>query len=187
MTIQPEQDGTERLIIRLMERRDLEDMRVMHNSDDVLMKLTDPTHVSEMQQEAWFNSASTSRSSKRYVARLRGSDEFVGMFRIDMIDFINGNAFVGCDIAPSKQGQGYATEFYRHILDYLFEGCRLHRVELVTLQDNDKAQNLYKKLGFVVEGERRQAIFRDGTYKNLVAMGLLASEWVSAKSKIGSK
>lgn len=172
-----ENDGTGRLMIRLMERRDLEDLRVMHNADDVLMRLTDPSHVSEEQQEAWFKSASTSRSSRRYVARLRGSDEFIGMFRVDAIDYFNGNAFVGCDIVPAHQRQGYAREFYNYILSYLFEACRLHRVELVTLEDNDRALNLYTSLGFVREGERREAIFRDGKYKNLVAMGLLASEW----------
>lgn len=172
-------NGTERLIIRLMERQDLEALRILHNAEDVLLKLSDPAHVSEVQQEAWFNSASTSRTSRRYIARLRDTNELVGMFRIDAIDFVNGNAFVGCDIAPAHQGKGYATEFYGYILDYLFGACRLHRVELVTLKDNDVAQSLYKKLGFVVEGERREAIFRDGIYKNLVAMGLLATEWKS--------
>lgn len=171
------ENGTERLVIRLMERNDLEDLRILHNADDVLLKLSDPAHVSQVQQDAWFQSASVSKTSRRYVARLRNTYEMVGMFRIDSIDFVNGNAFVGCDIVPNFQGHGYATEFYHYILDYLFGACRLHRVELVTLKDNDRAQNLYKKLGFVVEGERREAIFRDGHYKNLVAMGLLATEW----------
>ena len=176
-----EQDGSARLSIRLMERGDLEDLRQMHNVDDVLMKLTDPTHVSEVQQETWFQSASTSRTSRRYVARLRSSGAFVGMFRVDSIDYINGNAFVGCDIDPTHQRQGYAREFYGYILDYLFDVCRLHRVELVTLEDNERALNLYKSLGFVIEGQRREAIFRDGQYKNLVAMGLLADEWRVAR------
>jgi diamine N-acetyltransferase len=176
-------NGTERLIIRLMERDDLEDLRILHNADDVLLKLSDPAHVSQVQQEVWFQSASLSKTSRRYVARLRTNNQMAGMFRIDSIDFVNGNCFVGCDISPQFQGQGYATEFYDYILDYLFGACRLNRVELVTLKDNDIAQNLYKKLGFVVEGERREAIFRDGHYKNLVAMGLLATEWQKVQSK----
>ena len=155
-------NGTERLIIRLMERDDLEALRVMHNADDVLLKLSDPAHISQAQQEAWFQSASISKTSRRYVARLRTNNEMIAMFRIDGIDFVNGNCFVGCDVDPKFQGQGYATEFYHYILDYLFGACRLHRVELVTLKNNDIAQNLYKKLGFVLEGERREAIFRDG-------------------------
>jgi len=164
-----------------MEQKDLEDLRILHNQDDVLLKLTDPAHVSEVQQQAWFQSASISKTSRRYVGRLRDTNELVAMFRVDSIDFINGNAFVGCDVMPKYQRQGYATEIYHYILDYLFGACRLHRVELVTLKDNEQAQNLYKKLGFTAEGERRDAIFRDGLYKNLVAMGLLSTEWQANK------
>jgi len=170
-------NGTERLRIRLMEHRDLEDLRVFHNHEDVLLKLTDPAHISQPQQEAWFVAASTSRSSRRYVARSRSDDSLVGIFRVDSIDHVNGNAFVGCDIVPSCQGQGYATEFFGYVLDYLFNSCRLHRVELVTLHNNVRALNLYKKLGFVNEGARREALFRDGAFQTLVAMGLLADEW----------
>ncbi len=170
-------NGSKRLIIRLMEERDLEDLRILHNHDDVLMKLSDPTHVTQVQQKAWYQSASQSKTTRRYVARLREENDLIGMFRVDSIDFVNGNAFVGCDVVPAHQGRGYATEFYHYMLDYLFDACRLHRVELVTLKDNNVAQNLYKKLGFKVEGERRDAIYRDGTYKNLIAMGLLDDEW----------
>ncbi|MEK7802228.1 MAG: GNAT family protein, partial [Pseudomonadota bacterium] len=59
----------------------------------------------------------------------------------------------------------------------LFGACRLHRVELVTLEDNARAIKLYTKLGFVREGARREALFRNGTYKDLISMGLLSSEW----------
>lgn len=180
-------NGNKRLIIRLMERKDLEALRVMHNHDDVLMKLTDPTHVSEAQQEAWFTSASISRTSRRYVARLRENDEFVGMFRVDSIDTFNGNAFVGCDILPLYQGKGYATEFFVYILDYLFNALRLHRVELLTLHNNHRAIKLYKKLGFIEEGMRREALYRDGGHQNLLAMGLLANEWSNSRSRVVNK
>jgi len=176
-THEADTNGTSRLRIRLMEHQDLEDLRVFHNQDDVLLKLTDPAHISQPQQEAWFAAASTSRSSRRYVARLRSTDALVGVFRIDSIDHVNGNAFVGCDIAPAHQGQGYATEFFVYMLDYLFDSCRLHRAELVTLHNNERAIKLYKKLGFVEEGARREALYRDGGYQDLLAMGLLASAW----------
>jgi RimJ/RimL family protein N-acetyltransferase len=180
-------NGTPRLFIRVMERKDLEDLRQMHNRDDVLLKLTDPTHITQVQQEAWFNAASSSRNARRYVAHLRGTNEFVGMFRVDSIDFVNGNAFVGCDILPAHQRQGYATEFFIYILNYLFDACRLHRVELVTLESNTRAIRLYKKFGFVEEGARREAVFRDGAYQNLLAMGLLADDWHSKRKNLSHR
>jgi RimJ/RimL family protein N-acetyltransferase len=170
-------NGTERLAIRLMERRDIEEARLLHNDDETLSRLSDISHVSEMQQEAWFQSVSTSKATRRYVARRRVDGAFVGVFRLDRLDPWNRNALVGADVAKNMRGQGYATEMYRYVLDYLFNQVGLHRVGLVTLETNTPAIGLYRKLGFVDEGVERQAIFRDGRFQGLVAMGLLAEEW----------
>lgn len=170
-------NGTERLVIHIMERQDIESLRLLHNDDATLAVLTDITHVSEAQQEAWYQSVSTSKTSRRYVARLRSDDTFVGMFRIDQMDMTNRNCFVGCDIVPALRGQGYATEFFTYILNYLFDQYGMHRVQLVTLHSNSVAIGLYKKLGFVEEGISREAIYRQGQWHDLIQMGLLDPEW----------
>ena len=170
-------NGTDRLIIRLLERCDLEEVRLFHNDDDTLARLTDIAHVSAVQQEAWFQSISTSRTSRRYVARRRSDDVFVGIFRIDRFDPLNRNALVGADVMPELRGQGYAAEMFHYFFHYLFDECGLHRLALVTLETNAPAIALYRKLGFVEEGRERQAIFRDGRFQDLIAMGLLADEW----------
>jgi RimJ/RimL family protein N-acetyltransferase len=176
MTVSPG-NGTERLVIRLVERCDLEEARRLHNDDQTLLNLTDVSHVSEAQQEAWFHAISTSRSSRRYVARLRSDDSFVGVFRIDRIDLVNRNACVGADVVPKLRRKGYASEMFRYVLSYLFDQCGLHRATLSTLETNDRALALYRKLGFAVEGRERQAIFRNGQFHDLINMGLLAEEW----------
>lgn len=169
--------GSKRLVIRLLERRDLEEVRRLHNDDATLSRLTDISHVSEAQQEAWFQSMSTSRTSRRYVARLRTDESLVGVFRIDRLDMANRNALVGADVVPSLRRQGYAFEMFNYMLRYLFNELGLHRVALITLLSNGQALGLYRKLGFVEEGRERQAIFRDGHFQDLIVMGLLAEEW----------
>ncbi|WP_227818026.1 GNAT family N-acetyltransferase [Nitrogeniibacter aestuarii] len=170
-------NGTSRLIIRIMEQCDAEEARLLHNEDSTLMRLSDVAHVSEESQLAWFRSVSQSCSSKRYVARTRAANDFVGVFRLDRIDHWNRSAFVGADVAPAARGQGYASEMYGYFFEYLFNQCGLNRLALVTLESNEPALRLYEKLGFVEEGREREAIFRDGRFQDLVSMGLLASEW----------
>ncbi len=176
-----EANGTARLVIRLMERADIEDARLLHNDDATLARLTDVLHVSQAQQDTWFQSVSTSRSSRRYVARLREDGTFVGVFRVDRIDMQNRNCLVGCDIVPLQRRRGYAEEFFGYMLDYLFLQLGMRRVGLVTITDNQPAISLYQKLGFVTEGVERDAIFRDGRFQDLVPMGLLVSEWSGKK------
>lgn len=173
-------NGTQRLIIRIMERRDAELARLLHNDDTTLNNLTDITHVSESQQDAWFQSMSTSKSSRRYVARRREDDAFVGVFRVDRLDPWNRSAWVGADVVRPLRGQGYATEMYTYVLTYLFNHCGMHRLSLETMATNATALSLYVRLGFKEEGRARQAIFRHGRFHDLVSMGLLREEWVPA-------
>lgn len=177
-------NGSARLIVRLLERADLEDARRLHNDDATLKQLTDVSHVSEAEQETWYLSLSSSRQSRRYVARRREDNAFVGVFRVDRIDLANRNALVGADIVPAMRRQGFATEMFGYVLDHLFGHLGLHRVGLVTLAGNANALGLYRKLGFVEEGRERDAIFRDNAFTDLIAMGLLATEWQQRRSTL---
>lgn len=172
-------NSTERLIIRIMERTDVEEARLLHNDDSTLNCLTDPSHVTEKSQMAWFESISTSKTSRRYVARLKSDSTFVGVFRIDRLDSWNRNAYVGADVVFELRNQGYATEMFRYFFKYLFDQCGLHRLSLVTIETNQPAIALYKKIGFIEEGREREAIFREGGYHDLICMSILADEWRS--------
>jgi len=169
-------NGSKRLVIRLLERRDLEEARLLHNDDSTFLQLTDISHVSEAQQEQWFQSISTSRSSRRYVARLRvgGCSGSTTSTR--------GIATPSSAVVAAQRRNGYASEMFDYMLRNLIDQCGLHRVGLVTLASNTPSLALYRKLGFVEEGRERQAIFRDGQYHDLIAMGLLAAEWRKHKS-----
>jgi RimJ/RimL family protein N-acetyltransferase len=170
------ENRTDRLVIRIIERRDIEDARRLHNDDTVLFQLSDATHVSEIAQEKWFQAISESRQSKRYIARLAKDDAFVGVFRLDRIDLFNKSAIVGADIVDKYRRQGIATEMFNYFISYLFEQCGFNRLALTTLEINHPARDLYKKLGFKEEGMEREAIYRNGRYQNLISMGMLAKD-----------
>lgn len=166
-----------RLIINLLERKDLEKARQLHNESSTLYKLSDVDHVSEIEQEKWFESLSLSKKSRRYVVKELSSLDFVGVVRVDQIDLNNRSVCVGLDITPEKRGMGYATEVYDWILEYFFNQKGMNRIYLATLETNNIALNLYKKLGFKVEGVSRSAIYRDGRFLDLIWMSLLQSEF----------
>lgn len=175
-------NGTQRLTIRLIERRDIEEARCLHNDDRVLFWLTDLAHVSEAQQESWFQAVSNSSKSYRYVARSRLDDRFIGVFRIDRLDMGNRNCYVGADVVPALQKRGYANEMFSYMLPLLFDQWGLHRVGLATMENNRDSLALYRRLGFTEEGRERGSIFRHGRFFDLIIMGLFASEWRKATS-----
>jgi RimJ/RimL family protein N-acetyltransferase len=166
-----------RLLIRVMERQDIEFARKLHNDDSTLLRLSDIEHISEVQQEAWFQSISTSKKSKRYTILDADSLKWIGIFRVDMIDLVNRSVCVGLDIAVEMRGKGYAKEIYRYFLDYYFLHAGMHRLYLAVLETNAIARNLYGELGFEEEGRHREAIYRDGKYVDLIWMSMLREKF----------
>jgi RimJ/RimL family protein N-acetyltransferase len=63
------------------------------------------------------------------------------------------------------------------MLDHAFSTMGLHRVSLAVFSFNERAIRSYEKVGFVVEGRAREAIFRDGRFWDEISMSMLATEW----------
>ncbi|MFD4555772.1 GNAT family N-acetyltransferase [Streptomyces sp. NPDC058469] len=80
-------------------------------------------------------------------------------------------------IGPRGRGRGIGTEATRLIVGYGFEQLGLHRVQLEVYGHNHRARRVYEKVGFVVEGVRREAQLRDGEWVDEVVMGVLDREW----------
>ena len=60
----------------------------------------------------------------------------------------------------------------------------LKRVELTVRSDNDRAIRLYERVGFVREGERRNAVLLDGIYKNILMMAIVdLDQWTPPATK----
>ena len=53
----------------------------------------------------------------------------------------------------------------------------MHKVEICTISFNERAIHLYQKLGFTDEGRKREVVFVDRKYYDVVEFGILASEW----------
>lgn len=166
-----------RVVIRVMERQDLERSRKLHNDDSTLLQLSDIEHISETQQEAWFLSMSSSKKSRRYTILDARSGEFIGIFRVDMLDLVNKSVCVGLDIESNMRGKGYAKEIYGYFMDYFFLHFGMHRLYLAVLETNSLARSLYVDLGFQDEGVHRKAIFRGGKYVDLIWMSMLRNEF----------
>lgn len=83
-------------------------------------------------------------------------------------------------------GQGYGSQAARLILEYGFKHLKLHRIQLIVLDLNERALHIYRKLGFVDEGVQREARLVDGKWYNVVMMSMLEQEHVTANPNLQS-
>ncbi|MBF0367713.1 MAG: GNAT family N-acetyltransferase [Oligoflexia bacterium] len=107
------------------------------------------------------------------------SGKLVGDVTLKDIDGDTKSAHVRIAIAKAElYGKGYARNAMIALLEYSFHELELNRIELEVFSFNERAIRLYKSLGFVEEGRKRQA-YRDehGLLHDVVLMSILACEW----------
>lgn len=160
---------------RIIEERDIEWVRLLHNDPEVLFMLTDTSFISEIQQKNWFENISKSSKSRRLILDYKG--ECIGIARLDEIDYCNRSICVGLDIQKEFRGRGHGKNGFKLMLDYCFYELNMHRAWLLVAEFNEKAFNLYKKLGFIEEGIQRERLFRNGKYHNYIMMSILEEEY----------
>ncbi|MBI3963124.1 MAG: GNAT family N-acetyltransferase [Deinococcus sp.] len=82
-------------------------------------------------------------------------------------------ATLGIGVAKGYQRRGVGTKLFQAALD-LAHRCQVKRLEIDCFSDNLRAIGLYRKMGFVEEGVRRQAVYKDGVYRDV----LLMARWI---------
>lgn len=80
-------------------------------------------------------------------------------------------------VCPTIHAKGLGTKAARLLCNYGFTELRLNKIYLETNDDNYAAQRVYEKVGFVLEGRKRQEYVRkNGTMGERYYYGLLKDE-----------
>lgn len=109
--------------------------------------------------------------------------DIIGACGIYEIDRHNRNADIGYWLLPDYWHQGIMQSCLQRILHYGFHELQLNRIEAEVEPDNIASIKLIQKLGFHLEGKRRQVALRDHKFTDLNIYGLLAAEFKSPHSQ----
>ena len=104
----------------------------------------------------------------------RDSNQHIGNVSLQAIDWQNQNAELAILIGESdffKKGIGY--EASKLMLNHAFNTLNLHRVYCGTSSGNIAMQKIALKLGMQKEGIRKEVIFKNGHYFDIIEYGIL--------------
>lgn len=168
------------IVLRRPEPRDLDPLFAQKNDPEVKRLLGGFGHpMARRDLEEWLE-AHRKRTDEVLLAIAAEEDGrclgHVGLYKIDPVSrSAEFGIMVGDKAAWGRRvGRAATVEMLRHG----FRRMNLHRISLTVLATNERAIRLYRSLGFAQEGTLREAVFREGTYVDLLAMALLESEFV---------
>ena len=137
-----------------------------------------PFDVSREQEEAWFDkSVNSNESLAAYAIELIDSGQFVGITFLKNINNINRQAEFAILVDQEQAGKGFGKEACFKTLKIAFEDLNLHRVFLKVRKDNLAAIRIYEACGFKIEGELRDDVFKNDSFKDQFIMAILKPEF----------
>ena len=167
-----------KVILRAMEMDDCELVREMFNDpemENLVVGWSFP--IWQYAQEQWLMKNYSNQNSFRFVIETE-EDGAVGIATLTDIDWKNRKATHGIKLAnKERRAKGIGTDAVMAIMRYAFDELQLNRLDGSWFDDNVPSKNMYKKCGWVEEGVRRNYVFKKGAYRDLVIVGILASEY----------
>lgn len=133
--------------------------------------------LSKKDQEEWYANYKNSSQHIRFIIESE-TDGVVGLTGLVNIDYKNGVAdSAGMRVKRDIQSKGIATDAYMTMFKYAFSELRLHRVNTSALEQNEISLHVMEKVGCKREGIRRDVVFKQGKYHNLIMCGILDSDY----------
>ena len=180
----------QRIRLRGIERSDLPCFQAWLNDPEVREGLSTYLPLSMAEEEQWFERMLRMDPEEKPLAielkeengwRLIGD---VGFFNLE---WANRSAELGIFIGDkSVWNKGYGSESVQVLLKHGFETLNLHRIYLRVYSTNPRAIRSYEKVGFVLEGTLREAVYRHGRYADVHIMSVLRSQWNAAEGTYAS-
>ncbi len=172
-----------RIRLRAIERADLPRCQAWLNDPEVIQGLNQYLPLSNMDEEHWFEQAMLAEPAARPLAIdvQDGSGwKHVGNMGFMNLEWTPRSAEFGIFIGEkSLWDKGYGTEAVELLLRHGFDTLNLNRIYLRVFSTNLRARRSYEKVGFVLEGTLRQAVYRQGRYADIHIMSILRSEWTA--------
>lgn len=167
--------------LRELERKDLPAINKWRNDPELIALLGAPFRYINLDVDIkWYESYMGNRGNAvRCAITEDGSDDILGLVSLVSINYMNQSAEFHIMIGDTQnQGRGLGTFAVNSMLNHAFNNMNLQRVELTVLEDNTRAKHLYEKCGFVYEGKKRKAKYKNGQFVDMLMYSILKPEFL---------
>ena len=131
-------------------------------------------------ERAYLEKLVSSAADKVFSIESASDGRYLGQVGLHQIHGPSRVGRLACIVAArADMGKGHGSAAIRALLDLAFGIEKLHKVWLMCFRENVRAQAIYARIGFQVEGILREEYLHRGVYHDMVRMSLLEREWLS--------
>ena len=186
----------DRIILRPFESKDIDDMIKILNEPE-LKKLTgsvtndnDAKKIMDEDERIrvseWYKTRNVQSDRLDLATTLKDSNQIIGEVVFNEYDELTNNVNFRALMSQSYSNQGLGSEAIKLFVQYGFEQLNLHKISLEVFSFNPRAEHVYTKIGFKLEGIKREDFKYNGDYIDTKIYGILKSEYdlINDRSKM---
>ncbi len=176
-----EYDSVENKVILHTSRLILEPIGIDHATENYVSWLNDPEVYAYLDT----NGGYTLENLRSYINDtivnktlfwaiiIKDLNKHIGNIKIDPINTRHNYAEYGIMLGDKTEwGKGYAKEASLAVIKHCFEKIKIRKINLGVVEDNTDAVNLYKNIGFKIEGKLIKHGYYLGKYTNILRMAM---------------
>lgn len=172
---------TERLLLRDFEASDFEAVYAFRSDPDVMRYFTGQAETAEEVRAFLERTAEYAQQRPqtqfRFAIVLRAESRVIGGCGLDITHADAQEGEIGYHLLASCWGRGYATETARALLQFGFEGLKLHRLFADCFACNRASARVMEKAGLKFEARLRQNRISAEGWDDTLIYSLLEDEW----------
>ena len=142
---------------------------------------TEPLYIGQSmeQSDEWFEEIQKLQGKENVRLGIFLNDgTVIGDVALQSIDDKNHSCSIGMGMAKiENRNKGYGKQAVKLILEYGFRNLGMERITATTLEINISAQKSLEKLGFILEGRERKAVYFGGRRYDRLNYGFLSGEY----------
>jgi diamine N-acetyltransferase len=135
-------------------------------------------YIAEEVDDAWYENYLKNRNTAVRLAIVdKDNSILIGTVQLTSIHPVDKSAEFSIMLGEkSYRSKGLGLMVTKTVLDHGFLNLNLHRIYLTVLEYNERAIKMYENAGFRREGILREAIFKNGSFHDLIVMSILNAD-----------
>ena len=172
-----------KILLSTVEEKNLEQLRQWRNEPTLRRYFREYREISRTMQNRWFRKINSDINQVNFEIHDGHTEKLIGHCGLYYIDWTSRTGEFGIYIGDRDyRSGGYGSDALRTLIKYGFEDLNLNRI-WCEVYDNNTSIEVYKHLGFKMEGTLRQNYYNEGKFWDSHVLGMLKGEYERKKGE----